>query len=138
MHDIEALLPHRAPFLFVDEITSFTDKEIVGIKTFHDSELIQKSGMYNVNYVPGMILVESMAQCGGAGVRLLANSTGSLFALASIDKAEFPSGAGYNVPVKYVIQNIRVSEKIIKQSGTAYVDGTVVAEATWVCVRFQQ
>ncbi len=75
-----------------------------------------------------------MAQCGGAGMRLL-NNTNGLFGLASIESAVFLKGAEFNQPIKYIIKNICLSEKLVKQSGIAYLNDEPLLEATWVCVR---
>ncbi|WP_339813934.1 beta-hydroxyacyl-ACP dehydratase [uncultured Imperialibacter sp.] len=132
---IENLLPHRTPFLFVDDIVSVDKEEIVAVKTF-DSEtnLWLKGSFPEHNFVPGTILIESMAQCGGAAIKQMGIMDG-LFALTSIEHAEFFKGVEYDQPVKYVIKNIRISDKLIKQSGIAYVNELLALEATWLCVR---
>lgn len=132
--EIEKLLPHRSPFLFVDEIVSVTEEEIVGIKTFGEECIWLKGSFPGHNFIPGTILIESMAQCGGAGMRLVTNTNG-LFGLASIESAQFLKGAEFNQPIKYVIKNIRLSEKLVKQSGVAYLNDQPLLEVTWVCIR---
>lgn len=134
---IEELIPHRDPFLFVDEIISATAEEITGVKTFSADHSWLKGSFPGSDFIPGTILIESMAQCGGAGIKLL-DITDGLFGLASIEKAEFLAAARYDVPVTFVVKNIRVSNKLIKQSGIAYVNETPVLEATWLCVKFSQ
>lgn len=134
MKDIETLIPHRFPFLFVDEITVAESDKIIGNRTFDNSEQILKGSFIEYKFVPGMIIIESMAQCGGAGVKMLGITQG-LFALANIVNANFYKGVKFGDKVIFVIKNIRLSEKIIKQSGVAYVDETTVADATWMCVR---
>ena len=131
---IEDLIPHRVPFLFVDEILSADEKEIVGMNVFDDSNVILKSSYLNYNYVPETILLESMAQCGGAGVRLLGISNG-IFALVQIETARFYKGVKYGEQVKHIITNLRISEKIIKQSGKAYVGNELIFEASWMSLR---
>ena len=132
--EIEKLLPHRSPFLFVDEILSVTEEEIIGIKTFGEECIWLKGSFPEHNFIPGTILIESMAQCGGAGMRLLKETNG-LVGLASIESATFLKGAVFNKPIKYVIKNIRLSEKLVKQSGIAYINDEPLLEAIWVCVR---
>jgi 3-hydroxyacyl-[acyl-carrier-protein] dehydratase len=134
MKDIETLIPHRAPFLFVDEITTATSDKIVGNRTFDNSEQILKGSFPDFKFVPGMIIIESMAQCGGAGVKMLGITQG-IFGLAYIENANFYNGVKFGDKVRYEIKNIRLSEKIIKQSGVAYVNEKPVADATWMCVR---
>lgn len=134
---ISELIPHRPPFVFVDKVLSATQEEIIGIKTFDDAANEMLKGSFpDFNFVPGMILIESMAQCGGAGIKLLGITDG-LFGLISIENAVFLKGAEYGKEVKYVIKNIKAGSKIIKQSGVAYVEDQRVAEATWICARLE-
>jgi 3-hydroxyacyl-[acyl-carrier-protein] dehydratase len=135
MKEIESLLPHRAPFLFVDEIISANMETIVGIKTFDEVSVIQ-GNLSDPNCVPGTLLIESMCQCGGAGARKLFEKAG-MFGLANVESAAFHLKVAIGKTVKMVVKNIRLSERIIKQSGIAYVDETPVAEASWTCIRFK-
>ncbi|RPJ09200.1 MAG: beta-hydroxyacyl-ACP dehydratase, partial [Spirochaetaceae bacterium] len=68
MSDIEQLLPHRKPFLYVDKLEKATEEEIIGYKTFGPDEYFFKGHFPEYPVVPGVILVETMAQTGGAGV----------------------------------------------------------------------
>ncbi|RBL90423.1 3-hydroxyacyl-ACP dehydratase FabZ family protein [Chitinophaga flava] len=131
---VETLIPHRAPFLFADRVTAVSNEEIIGYKTFSEDSELLKGSFPAHGFVPGVILIESMAQCGGAGIKLLGLADG-LFGLAGIETARFMKGAHYGVPIRYAIKNIRVSEKIIKQSGIAYMNEEPVMEATWTCVK---
>lgn len=136
MHIIEDLIPHRTPFLFADHIVEASKDEIIAIKSFDENEPWLTGSFKNSEhrFIPGMILVESMAQCGGAGIKLLGLTDG-LFGLAGIETARFLKGASYGQEIKYVIKNVRVSSKLIKQAGVGYVNGEPVVEAAWLCVR---
>lgn len=135
--NVEELIPHRAPFLFVDEVLSANEKEIVGVYTFkNDTDIFIQGSFPAIRFVPGTILIESMAQCGGAGVRMLGVSKG-VFALAQIESAQFYKGVTYGDEVKYVIEILRMSEKIIKQSGKAYVGDDLILEASWMSIRIE-
>lgn len=133
---IEQLLPHRDPFLFVDEILRADREEIVAIKNFQSKDSWLRGSFPEFNFVPGMILVESMAQCGGAAIRMSGIVEG-IFALTTIERADFFKGAEFDKTVTYLIKNIRVSEKLIKQSGAAFVEGAPVLEAEWMSVKIQ-
>lgn len=135
--EIEKLIPHRFPFVFVDKIISANEKEIIGIKSFDHSNEIATDSFPDYNFISGMILVESMAQCGGAGVKKAGLAEG-LFGLASIDNVTFFKGVTYNEEIKYVIKNLRVSNRLIKQSGMAYAKNEPVFEATWLCARIDK
>ncbi|SFE08322.1 hotdog family protein [Flavobacterium phragmitis] len=134
MAEVEKLIRHRTPFLFVDQIISFSNETIIGIKTFDDRDLWLKGSVPESEYIPGTSLIESMAQCGGAGVKLLGITNG-IFGLATIEDAEFYAAAEFRAQIKFVVKNIRLSEKIIKQSGIAYVADKKIIKASWMCVK---
>jgi len=57
-----------------------------------------------------------------------------LFFFATIDKVKFRRQVRPNDEVKFVIKNLRIGPKMIKQSGIAYVGGEIAAEAEWMCL----
>ena len=135
MNDIENLLPHREPFLFVDEIARADEKRITAKYVFTGKEFFFRGHFPEYPVVPGVILVETMAQSGGAGLRKLGVlGGGSLFFLASVDKVKFRRQVRPGDEVRSEIENLRVSPHMIKQSGKAYVGDILAAEAEWMCL----
>jgi 3-hydroxyacyl-[acyl-carrier-protein] dehydratase len=134
MSEIKNLLPHREPFLFVDELEEITEERIVGYRTFTDKEHFFQGHFPEYPVVPGVILVETMAQCGGAGVRELGVLGEKLFFLATVEKAKFRRQVRPNEKVRLEIENVRISKRMIKQSGKAMVGDEVAAEAEWMCL----
>ncbi len=133
--DIESLLPHRKPFLFVDEIISADEKGSVSQHTFTEEEFFFKGHFPQYPVVPGVILVETMAQAGGAALSYQKTfAEGSLFFLATVDKVKFRHQVRPGDTVRLEITNLRVSPKMIKQSGKAYVGENLAAEAEWLCL----
>ncbi|TVQ41257.1 MAG: beta-hydroxyacyl-ACP dehydratase [Spirochaetaceae bacterium] len=135
MKDIKELIPHRKPFLYVDHLESVSDERIVGYKTFAASEYFFEGHFPGYPVVPGVIMVESMAQCGGAGIRALEKiSDDALFFLAAVEKAKFRRQVRPGEKVRLEIENLRISGRMIKQAGKAYVGQELAAEAEWLCL----
>lgn len=63
--DIRRLLPHRYPMLFVDKVLQMTDDSIVAMKNFTTNEPFFQGHFPNEPIVPGVLLLEAMAQAGG-------------------------------------------------------------------------
>ena len=132
--EIEKLLPHRAPFLFVDEILSSDKDTIIGTQTFDEED---EAILLKEFPIPYPIILESMAQCGGAGIRSIGQTNG-LFALAYLEYANYISNAYFGDKIQYEVKNIRMSEKMLKQSGKAYINGVLIVEAAWMCVKISE
>jgi 3-hydroxyacyl-[acyl-carrier-protein] dehydratase len=132
--EIEGLLPHRDPFLFVDEVAVDRDR-ITARHVFGPEECFFKGHFPRYPVVPGVILVETMAQSGGAGLRKQgALADDALFFLASVDKVKFRRQVRPGEELRSEIETLRVSPKMIKQAGKAYVGNELAAEAEWLCL----
>jgi 3-hydroxyacyl-[acyl-carrier-protein] dehydratase len=134
MENIKQLLPHREPFLFVDRIEKADMEEVIGYKKYREDEFFFPGHFPGQPVVPGVILVETMAQCGGAGVKSLGTFKDAIFFLATVDKAKFKRPVLPGDEVKLVIANLRLSERMIRQSGKAFVGDELAAEAEWLCI----
>jgi 3-hydroxyacyl-[acyl-carrier-protein] dehydratase len=133
--EMEELLPHREPFLFVDEIISADKDKIIARKTFTEGEFFFRGHFPGYPVVPGVILVETLAQAGGAGLRKCGVlGADSLFFLGTVDKAKFRRQVRPGEEVRLEIENLRVSARMIKQAGKAFAGGEVAAEAEWMCL----
>ena len=136
MKDVETLIPHRAPFLYVDRVIRASSEEIEGVKNFSDADEFLSGSFPEFAFVPGMVLVEAMAQCGGAGIKKLGLGSG-MFAFAGIEKVLFHKGVPLNTDFVMVISNIKITDKYFKQSGKGYAGDQLCVEGVWICVKIQ-
>jgi 3-hydroxyacyl-[acyl-carrier-protein] dehydratase len=136
---IEGLLPHRSPFLFVDEIVEAGGEKIIAKYVFTGKEFFFKGHFPGYPVVPGVILIEAMAQSGGAGLRETGALDGNdLFFLAAVDRVKFRRQVQPGDELRSEIQNLKISPNLIKQSGKAYVGEEIAVEAEWMCIRGPQ
>lgn len=144
MPPITELIPHRPPFLLVDRIERADAEEIVGYKRFGADEPFFAGHFPGYPVVPGVLLVECMAQTGGAGVVAMgaseeagepAGEEARVTFLASIEKARFRRQVRPGDEVRVVVTTKRRSNNAIRQSGKVYLGEQVAAEAEWLCLR---
>ena len=136
--DIEAIrdiLPHRYPFLMVDRIIEMEPERIVGIKNVSINEPYFVGHFPDFPVMPGVLITEAMAQV--AGVLVLSSipeRKTKLVLLASVEEAKFRKQVRPGDQLRIEMKMIRRKASIAKMSGTASVDGVVVAEAIMMCV----
>jgi 3-hydroxyacyl-[acyl-carrier-protein] dehydratase len=134
VQEITAILPHRYPMLMVDRIVELTDEKVVGLKNVTANEPQFAGHFPGFPVMPGVLIVEAMAQVGGILVSKLAPHTlGRIMFLASVEEAKFRKPVVPGNQLFIEMRLIRLKHTIAKMQGVATVDGQVVAEATLMC-----
>ena len=134
IQEIIALLPHRYPMLMVDRIVEITDESIVGLKNISVNEPHFSGHFPGYPVMPGVLIIEAMAQVAGILVGELAPHTrGKVMFLASVEEAKFRKPVVPGDQLRIEMKMLRLKYTVAKMQGTATVDGQVVAEATLMC-----
>jgi beta-hydroxyacyl-ACP dehydratase FabZ len=132
---IREILPHRYPFLLVDRIEELESERVVGIKNVTVNEPFFAGHFPDYPVMPGVLIIEAMAQV--AGVLVLSgipDRKSKLVLLAGVDGAKFRKPVRPGDQLRMEMKILRSRASMAKVSGTATVDGAIVAEAEMLCV----
>lgn len=132
IQDILSFLPHRYPFLLVDRILELeVGERIVGLKNVTFNEPYFQGHFPSAPIMPGVLIVESMAQVGGCLVfQSLPEKESKLVFLIGVDNARFRKPVRPGDQLRIEMQVVTVKSRIGKLKGKAFVDGELVAEAS--------
>jgi len=134
IQEISLLLPHRYPMLMVDRIVEISSDSIVGLKNVTVNEPHFTGHFPGFPVMPGVLIIEAMAQVAGILVGKLAPHTrGKVMFLASVDEAKFRKPVVPGDQLRIEMKMLRLKHTVAKMQGLATVDGQVVAEATLMC-----
>lgn len=130
--EIMKLLPHRYPFLLVDRIIEIDgDNSAIGIKNVTANEPQFMGHFPGAPIMPGVLLVEGMAQTAGAICARVNRQSGNLVYFMTIDNARFRKPVIPGDRVEFHVTKLKQRGNIWKFHCDAKVDGALVAEADY-------
>ena len=128
--EIQAILPHRYPFLLVDRIVEFeAGRRIIGIKNVTVNEPFFPGHFPEQPVMPGVLQLEAMAQVGA--VLALKGAVGSgkqIVYLAGVDKAKFRKPVFPGDQLRIEVEVLKHKSAFWKMQGKSYVDSIIVCE----------
>jgi len=133
--EIQKILPHRYPFLFVDAIVEMERlKRVVGIKNVTINEAHFQGHFPGKPIMPGVLIIEAMAQTGGLLLlQEVPDRENKLLYFVAVDGARFRRPVVPGDQLKLEIKVVSWRGDFCKLDGRATVDGQLAAEATLMC-----
>jgi len=139
INQIQAILPHRYPFLLIDRVLEIErKKKIVALKNVSINEPFFSGHFPGFPIMPGVLIVEAMAQAGGALLLTeIEDRNDKLIVFTGIEKARFRRpvlpGDQLRLEVEMLSWKAISSRFAVRIGGKAYVNGKLVCEATLSC-----
>jgi 3-hydroxyacyl-[acyl-carrier-protein] dehydratase len=132
---IQRILPHRYPFLLIDRVIDITRRQrIVALKNVTVNEPFFQGHFPGFPIMPGVLIIESMAQAGGALLLTeVPDRDGKLMVFTGIERAKFrrPVVPGDQLRLEVEVLNWRTTA--VKMEGKAYVGDKLACEAIITC-----
>ncbi len=131
LQQIKKIIPHREPFLLVDEVRVLEDgKKYIGVHHVREDEYYFKGHFPEHPVMPGVLVIESMSQAFGGAVMDCVNKEGQFIPLfLSIEEAKFRGMVRPGDTLEMPIEILRLG-RISKIYAEAYVNGKLCTQAT--------
>ena len=132
--EIQKFLPHRFPFLLVDRIVEDSPSRVVGVKNVTVNEWFFQGHFPGRPIMPGVLILEALAQCGGILFLNQEGTEGKIPFFASIDGAKFRRPVVPGDVLRLELTPITMKKRLCKMKGVASVEGQVAAEVEPMCI----
>ena len=132
VNDIKTFLPHRFPFLLVDKIVEIKDNYIVGVKNVTANEPFFQGHFPDEPIMPGVLLIEAMAQCGGLYVLHDKKEKYSTYFIR-VDNVKFRQKVVPGDTLLFKVELVSpIRRGIANMKGTTYIGDKIVAEGDFM------
>ena len=131
INDIQRILPHRQPFLLIDKIMEMSETHVVGLKNVTMNEEFFKGHFPGNPIMPGVLIIEAMAQCGGIlALNTVPDPENYITYFMKIDNVKFKQKVIPGDTLVFKLELISpIRRGICHMRGFAYVNNKVVTEA---------
>ena len=131
IEEIKKLIPHREPFIFIEEVRVIERGKIgESFRIFEETEYFFEGHFPNNPIVPGVVIVEAMAQTAGVVVsENLINNDDKSVLFMSINKAKFRKPVLPNYKIKFYVELLNNIKNVYKFMGRAFHKDDLVAES---------
>ena len=131
IEEIKKLIPHREPFLFIEDCEIIEPgKSGISTRIFYENEYFFEGHFPNNPIVPGVVIVEALAQTAGVVVSVNLNDKNDKSVLfMSINKAKFRKPVLPNHKITFKVEIINSIKNVYKFSGKAFHVNSLVAES---------
>jgi 3-hydroxyacyl-[acyl-carrier-protein] dehydratase len=135
INDIQRILPHRYPFLLIDRVVDLTRKQrIVAIKNVSINEPFFAGHFPGFPIMPGVLIVEAMAQAGGALLLTeVPDRDRKLMVFTGIEKARFRRPVVPGDQLRIEVEVLAWRQIAVRMQGMAYVGDKLACEAVISC-----
>ena len=135
VQEIMGLLPHRYPFLLIDRIVEFEKaKRVVAIKNVTINEPFFQGHFPGVPIMPGVLVVEAMAQAGALLMLFeMPDRENKLAVFTGIERAKFRRSITPGDQLRIEVDVLSFRTRAGRMEGKAYIDGKLACEATLTC-----
>jgi len=135
INQIMAILPHRSPFLLIDRVVEMVrEKRIVAIKNVTMNEDFFVGHFPDYPIMPGVLVIEAMAQAGGVLLMSEGNNRATkLMLFTGIDSAKFRRAVTPGDQLRLEVDVIKWSHRGGQMQGKAYIDGKLACECIISC-----
>ena len=130
--EILKIMPHRYPFLLLDRILVFTEDEVIGLKNVTINEPFFQGHFPNKPVMPGVLLLEAMAQVGGVSLLYPDENRGKIAYFAGMEGVKFRKPVVPGDQVRMEAEVTRLRGSVGKVRAEAFVEGQLVAEAEFM------
>ena len=131
--DIQKIIPHRFPFLLVDKIVEMEwGKRAVGIKNVSANEPFFQGHFPGYPVMPGVLIIEAMAQVGAVALLGMPENKGKLAFFAGVDEVRFKRQVVPGDTLRIELTLTRVRGPIGQGTGEATVDGQLACRGSFL------